>query len=237
MAHSNLTPGWRINETATAGRENLDAAHVQRYDSKEDAQATAEVDVLARVGVGTASTVVEFGAGTGQFTIEAARRFGSVVAVDVSSVMLDRLRHKLNSAEIDNVDVVEAGFVSYEHHGPQVDAVYSRFALHHLPDFWKAIAICRIRQMLEPGAVLRLWDVVYDFEPDEAEERIEAWCSTAGATIGSEWARWELEEHVRDEHSTFAWLLEAMFERSGFAVVSAEHTEDGIFAKYLLEAV
>lgn len=91
--------------------------------------------------------------------------------------------------------------------------------------------------MLCDGRVLRLWDVVYDFGPAEAEERIEAWCATGGEAIEGEWSRGELEEHVRDEHSTFTWLFEPMIVRSGFELVEAEHSEDGIFAKYLLRAV
>lgn len=91
--------------------------------------------------------------------------------------------------------------------------------------------------MLRAGGVLRLWDVVYDFAPAEAEARIEAWCATGGDTAHAEWSRAELEEHVRHEHSTFTWLLEPMIARSGFEIAHAEHSEDGIFAKYLLRAV
>ena len=89
------------------------------------------------------------------------------------------------------------------------------------------------RQLLRPGGVLRLWDAVYSFDPADAEERIEAWCSHAGAT-GDGWCRAELEEHVRDEHSTFSWLLEPMIQRSGFLIEAAEYSDDGIFAKYVL---
>jgi hypothetical protein len=34
-------PGWLLDEVASAGRENLDAGHVGRYDAKEDAGARA----------------------------------------------------------------------------------------------------------------------------------------------------------------------------------------------------
>lgn len=44
------------------------------------------------------------------------------------------------------------------------------------------------------------------------------------------------EEHARDEHSTFTWLLEAMFERAGFAIDSAEYSDGGFDAKYSLRA-
>jgi SAM-dependent methyltransferase len=142
-----------------------------------------------------------------------------------------------------NVEVVQAGFLSYEHEGRPADVVYSRYALHHLPDFWKGVALARVRRVLRPGGLLRLWDVVYSFEPAEAEERIEAWCATvgsgtdAGADSASEWSRPELEEHVRDEHSTYTWLLEPMIERTGFKIEQATYTPDQISATYLARAV
>jgi SAM-dependent methyltransferase len=159
------------------------------------------------------------------------------VAVDPSPVMIERLRHKVDEAGADNVEIAAAGFLTYDHVGEPADIVYSRYALHHLPDFWKAMALRRVRSMLRPGGVFRLWDVVYSFDIDEGEERIEAWCAPFGEDVEDVeggWARWEVEEHIRDEHSTFSWLLEAMFERTGFTIESAEYSNDGFDAKYLL---
>jgi SAM-dependent methyltransferase len=229
-------PGWMLDEMASAGRENLDPAHVARYDAKEDAGPAAEVELLEGLGLGPDSTLVELGPGTGQLTLAVAPRCRLVIAVDVSAPMLAALRAKLEAAGVENVEVVHAGFLGYEHAGPPAEFAYSRYALHHLPDFWKAVALARLRAVLRPGGVLRLWDVVFDFEPAEAEARIEAWCAGGGETTAGEWSRAELEEHVRDEHSTFTWLLEPIFERCGFAIEAAEHTDDGIFAKYVLRA-
>lgn len=231
------TPTWFVDELDHAGRENLDAAHAARYDAKEDAGASAEVALLVDHGLSRESLVVELGAGTGQFTVAVAPACARVIAVDVSPVMLGQLEAKVASLGLTNVEVVRAGFLTYEHHGDPADFVYSRFALHHLPDFWKAVALDRARRSLRPGGVMRLWDVVYDFDPSEVQERVEAWCATGGHTVEAEWSRAELEEHVRDEHSTFTWLLEPMIDRSGFEVLDAEHSDDGIFAKYLLRAV
>lgn len=47
------------------------------------------------------------------------------------------------------------------------------------------------------------------------------------------WTRPELEEHIRDEHSTFTWLLEPMLERAGLGIEDAQYTDDGVFARYL----
>lgn len=175
-------PAWFIDELGYAGRENLDSAHVARYDAIEDAGADGEVALLVDAGLTRESVVVELGAGTGQFSVAVAGlRPG--VAVDVSP-----------------------------------------------PDFWKAVTLARVRRMLGLGGRLRLWDVVYDFAPAEVEERIEAWCAGYDQAGEGEWNRADLEEHVRDEHSTFTWLLEPMMRCSGFEIVDAEHTDDGIFA-------
>ncbi len=229
-------PGWLLDETASAGRENVDAGHVARYDAKEDAAAGDELVLLRQLGLDQSSVVVDMGAGTGQFAMTAAEACARVVAVDVSPVMLDRLRTKVSASGRTNIEVVQAGFLTYEHSGDGADFVYSRYALHHLPDFWKAVALTRLHGVLRPGGVLRLWDVVYDFPPAAARERIDAWCATGGAQVDGEWSRAELEEHVRDEHSTFSWLLEPMISRSGFAIEEASYSEDAVFAKYVLRA-
>ena len=227
-------PGWFIDELSHAGRENLDAGHVARYDAKEDADAASEVALLKEMGLARESLVLEFGPGTGQFSVAVARECARVIAVDVSEPMLDQLQSKVTDLGLSNVEIVRAGFLTYEHVGDPADFIYSRYALHHLPDFWKVVALSRLRRMIRAGGMLRLSDVVYNFAPTEAEDRIEAWCATGGDTIETEWSRAELEEHVCDEHSTFTWLLELMIERSGFEIAQAEYSEDGIFAKYLL---
>ena len=55
-----------------------------------------------------------------------------------------------------DVTVVPAGFLTYEHVGAPVEFVYSRNALHQLPDFWKGIALQRITAYLAPGAIFRV---------------------------------------------------------------------------------
>ena len=146
-----------------------------------------------------------------------------------------RLSAKLeSSSHRDHVEPEQSGFLTYRHSGAPADFVYSRYALHHLPDFWKAVALDRIHTILRSGGIFRLWDVVFNFHPSEATERLERWCATGGSTVDDGWSRAELEEHVRDEHSTFAWLLEPMAVRCGFSVEAADYSDDGIVAKYIL---
>lgn len=229
---------WMLDEVASAGRENLDAAHAASYDRKEDGSAKAECDLLIRLGLSESSEVLDMGAGTGQFALAVAPACARAVAVDVSPIMLQILRRKLAEARLRNVEIVQAGFLSYEYDGRPFDFVYSRFALHHLPDFWKAIALQRLRRITRLGGLFRLWDVVYNFSAAEAKDRLEAWCATLPdeAQDGA-WTRADIEEHIRDEHSTFTWLLEPMLERSGFRIENADYSADGVFARYVARAV
>ena len=201
-----------------------------------DAASEAEVSLLARFGLDPSSIVIEFGPGTGQFTIAVAPRCASVLAVDVSLPMLQHLGEKVRANGLRNVHLVQGGFLSYTHEAEPVDFVYSRFALHHLPDFWKAIALRRIRAMLRPGGIFRLWDVIYDFSLAEAANHIEAWCATGGDSVEGEWSRAEIEEHVRDEHSTFTWLMEPMLAHADFAIIEATRSTDRLQSAYLLRA-
>lgn len=102
--------GWIPDELTYAGRENRDPAHAARYDQKMDAEAKRELAELLKLGIGRESTVVDLGAGTGQFALEAAAAVKRVVAVDVSEVMLGQLRSKLQDSGVTNVECVPADF-------------------------------------------------------------------------------------------------------------------------------
>lgn len=119
-------PGWMLNELASAGRENLDPAHVSRYDLIEDADAHEEVELLVQLGMGPKSLLIDIGAGTGQFAIAASPFCGRVIAADISPAMLQALEAKLDAVRLDNVNVVKAGFLTYEHRGEPADFIYSR---------------------------------------------------------------------------------------------------------------
>jgi hypothetical protein len=69
------------------------------------------------------------------------------------------LRERAAAAGLSNLECVRGGFLSYSPAEP-VDGVYTRNALHQIPDFWKGIALRRIGGMLKAGGVLRLRDLV-----------------------------------------------------------------------------
>jgi ubiquinone/menaquinone biosynthesis C-methylase UbiE len=216
-----MVNSWLIDELTYAGPEHLDPAFVAGFDLKQGTDPIDDLAVLRDHGVDESSTVVDLGAGTGRFVLAAARHVRRVIAADVSPAMLAFLRDRVAHAGLDNVECVRAGFLSYEHLGPPVDAVYTRHALHQLPDFWKAIALRRIAQILRPGGVLRLRDLIFDFQPGEATDILDRWVDAAGTDPAKGYTRADYIEHLRGEYSTFRWLLEPMLQAAGFQIVSA----------------
>jgi ubiquinone/menaquinone biosynthesis C-methylase UbiE len=212
-----------IDELAHAGPEHLDPEFVAGYDRKQGHPDPAEdLDAFAAGGLGPASAVVDLGAGSGQFALAAARRFGHLTAVDVSPGMIAVLRERAAAAGLTNMECVRAGFLSYQHSGPPADGVYTRHALHQLPDFWKALALDRIARMLRPGGVLRLRDLIYDFGPGDAGRIFQGWFEHAAADPAEGYTGEDYAEHIRTEFSTFRWLLEPMLAATGFEIVSAQ---------------
>ena len=221
-----------IDEMAYAGPEHLDAAFVAGFDRKQGyPDPAADLDAFAARGLGPGSSLVDLGTGTGQFALAAARRFGHVTAVDVSPAMLDHLRTRAAGAGLANLDCVRAGFLSYRHAGPPADGVYTRHALHQLPDFWKALALERIAKLLRPGGVLRLRDLIYDFSPAEAGAEFRDWFAHAAADPAAGYTAEDYAEHIRTEYSTFRWLFEPMLAAAGFEITDVRF-EGRLFGTY-----
>jgi SAM-dependent methyltransferase len=223
-----------LKEIALAGPEHLDVAYVAGYDRKARLDPTEDLDALRARGLAPESTLIDFGAGTGTFALAAASLCKRVIAVDVSPAMVDAIRAKVAAHGATNVEPVQAGFLGYEHRGSAPDFIYTRNALHHLPDFWKAVALKRMGVLLARGGILQLRDLVFSFDIAEAEAGIGNWLQSAAAERAEDgWTRDELETHLRHEYSTFTWLLEPMIERAGFEIATADYGTVGAYANYI----
>jgi SAM-dependent methyltransferase len=216
---------WWPDELAHAGSEHLDPEYVAGFDRKSPTDWSETVESLSELGIGPKSTVIDIGAGTGTFALAVRPFVGRVVAVDPSPAMVASMRDK-------GIEAVQGGFLTYEHEG-QVDLVHARNALHHLPDFWKALALEGVAQMLKPGGALILTDIVYSFSPSDANTVLERWLDEAPADAQEGWTPAELAEHVRTEHSTFSWLLEPILDRVGFEVMTRRYSDSQVHASYV----
>jgi SAM-dependent methyltransferase len=219
---------------ARAGPEHLDPAYVAGYDRKARVDPTNDLAVLSERVANTESTLIDFGAGTGTFALAAASQCKRVIAVDISAAMVAAMQTKAAEVGATNVECVQAGFLSYARTGAPADFIHTRNALHHLPDFWKALALQRMAELLRPGGVLHLRDLVFAFKPHEAESFIRNWLDTSAAEPAEDgWTREELEVHLRDEYSTFNWLLEPMIEQAGFEIEQADYGRVRVYAEYI----
>ncbi|WP_249714625.1 class I SAM-dependent methyltransferase [Rhizomonospora bruguierae] len=221
---------WVVDELAFAGAEHLDAAYVAGYDRKsgyekvDDAtDPTGDLPDLRAHGLNPVATLVDLGAGTGRLALAAAPHAGRVVAVDVSPAMIDAIRARAAAAGLTNVDATRAGFLTYEHPGPPADVVYTRNALHQLPDFFKALALHRIAGMLRPGGTLLVRDLVYDFGPGEAPAVFADWFAGAASDPREGYTAEDYATHIRTEFSTYRWLFEPMLDAAGFDIVDASY--------------
>jgi SAM-dependent methyltransferase len=222
---------WLFDELSHAGEEHLDPDYVAAYDRKAQTDPSDDLARLQTLGLDHTTTLVDFGAGTGTFALAAAAVCRRVVAVDVSAPMLEQLRQRAKARRLANVETVQSGFLTYRHRGEPADFAHSRNALHHLPDFWKGVALHQVAAMLRPGGIFFLRDLVYSFDPGDATEIIEAWLAGAPRRPEEGYTAADLATHVRTEYSTYTWLQEPLLERAGFEVRDVAYPSQ-VFAAY-----
>lgn len=104
---------------------------------------------------------VDLGCGTGALTLPLARQATKVVAVDVSSAMIDHLRRNAEAAGLTNVDGRTAPIEQLELAPGSVDVIVSNYALHHLRDKDKQVVVQRAATWLRPGGRLVIGDMMF----------------------------------------------------------------------------
>lgn len=224
-----MAPGWMLREKRHAGEEHFDPEEVARFDEKMPWDPSSEVDFLMERGLSTDSTIVDFGAGTGVFSLAIAEHCNRVVAVDVSQTMLAMIHEKLESRGIQHVETVHDGFLSYEHPDDGAGFAFSKDALHHLPDFWKVEALKNVGETLEVGGILRLRDFVFSFDPHDSRVEIQSWIDEKTESTG--FSAEEIHQHFREEYSTYGFLLESMLMEVGFEILESNYQDD-FYASY-----
>jgi SAM-dependent methyltransferase len=113
--------------------------------------------------------------------------------------------------------VENAGFLTYDGAGGRFDRAISNVALHHLPDFWKSVALMRVHDLLTPGGLFYLRDVVFSFDVREYETVLNGFLRGLEERTDAEFVRDGIL-HLREEYSTYDWVLDAMIERAGLRI-------------------
>ncbi len=225
-------PSWQYDEMQQIGKDYDDLAEVEAYDVRHGSFRNVEKeneDILERLQLRSDHVLIEFGSGTGAFAIQAARLCARVYAVDISRAMLEYAGRKAVKAGITNVVYCHGGFLTYSHAAPQVDAVVSNTAFHHLPDFWKGMALRRMNRMLKTGGQLYLSDVI--FEQRNVRENIERFIAKLEAIAGP-----DIKAHIRQEFSTYDWIMDGLLERADFKILS-KVVHEGVIGRYLCRKI
>jgi ubiquinone/menaquinone biosynthesis C-methylase UbiE len=224
-------PSWQYHEPDHPGADFDAIAEEYDRNMRRVRDVEAEInEVLEFLDLKPEQSVLELGTGTGEFALAAARRCSRVYAVDLSQGMLRYARKKAAARDIRNVEFLPGGFLTYEHRGLLVDAAVTQIALHHLPDFWKQVALIRIASLIKKGGRFCLRDVVYSFEASDYEAYFQKFIAQASIRDGDEFAG-IMSDHVKNEYSTMDWIMSGMIERAGFKVVSSRHKQ-GFFGLY-----
>lgn len=217
-------PRWFYDELQQTGVDFEDAAKVEVYDrNQRSSSEQAEQALIEQLGISAGHTVIDLGAGTGTFAIQACKAGARAHAVDVSPTMLAYAQKKARAANAETIEFHHAGFLTYEHQGNPVDFIVTKAAFHHLPDFWKMVGLLRIASMLKVGGVLFLRDTVFSFNPSEYRSRIDAWIDRVAKPAGEGFTVSDFETHIREEYTTFGWIIEGMLTRAGFEIERADY--------------
>src|ERR1700760_1685613 len=211
-----LARDWYYNER---GRIGLEPAVASIYDRHDDNDLRARA-ALKMLGVQNGWRVADIGCGNGVLATEAALMGAEVDAIDISPAMLALAEIYARDRKAP-VRTQSAGLLSFAYQPNSYDLIVSEFTLHHLPDFWKAVALARIFAALKPGASFYLRDIVFVSMPDGNDRNVEQW-----ADFNSKnhyFARDSVVTHMRDEYSTFGWVMERMLTEIGFTLMSADY--------------
>jgi len=219
---------WKYNEMDQVGADYENIERVRAYDEQmskvRDFNKEIEYIVNA-IDLKKEHNILEFGSGTGNFTIAAARICKKVYAIDISSNMLTYLKNKAKQRNIKNIITIQSGFLNYQHKNELVDAIITNVALHHLPDFWKMVSLYRMNKMIKPGGKIFIGDVIFSFPVEEYKDKITNFINNIENSADPGFAE-DAETHIREEFSSFDWVIEGMLKRTGFTIDKIDYRND-----------
>jgi 2-polyprenyl-3-methyl-5-hydroxy-6-metoxy-1,4-benzoquinol methylase len=211
-----LARDWYYNERRRIG---LDSAVASIYGRHDDGDLRARA-ALTMLGVKPGWRVADIGCGNGLLACEAALMGAEVDAIDISPAMLALAELQAKDRKV-AIRTQSAGLLSFAYQPSSYDLIVSEFTLHHLPDFWKAVALSRIFAALKPGANFFLRDIVFVGTPDGVERDVEGWAEFS--IKNHDFNRDSVVTHMRDEYSTFGWVIERMLADAGFNLSAVDY--------------
>jgi len=136
----------------------FDPLHAPRLEDPARLEALPQAAVVSLLRLGGAETVIDYGAGTGTYTLAVAEAVpqGRVIAVEALPRLAEKLRDKLTPELAERLQIVETDANAV----PAADAVAARVlmvdVLHHLHD--QPGALAEVVRLLRPGGLFVVVD-------------------------------------------------------------------------------
>jgi cyclopropane fatty-acyl-phospholipid synthase-like methyltransferase len=152
--------------------------------------------IKAVVPLSQAMSAMEFGCGTGLVSRELLPAVGKIMAVDLSSGMIEQLRKRIAEAGLKNI-TARCLDIFTDPPDEKYDLIFSAMAMHHVPD--TDALLDRFAELLVPGGWIALADldtedgtfhdgtsgpVHHGFDREELMQKLRArrFCETAAVT-------------------------------------------------------
>ncbi|GAB3020742.1 class I SAM-dependent methyltransferase [uncultured Cyclobacterium sp.] len=225
---------WLYNEFQQTGKDYTLQKEVDVYDPSHDdfRNLAKEIqEVIEWLRPNKRLRFLDIGCGTGNFSLALAAHSEKVYAIDVSETMLKAAKAKADIKQIKNISFSHTGYLNFNLPEKSIDGVISSLSLHHLPDYWKSIALEKIFHILKPGGRFYFYDVVI---PDHNSiDKINAFIKSQELK-GGDFMREDTIIHFKEEYSTLDWIMKTLLTNAGFVVIR-EEIQDGVLKKFFCE--
>ena len=157
-APEETNPSWGKKQTtrlSIATQRRTWTRRADTWDRHNDAGMTKVAAKAIEVAdVKPGMVCVDLGCGGGRLALELARRGASVIGVDVSAAMVDRMVAQAKAEGLEHVSGIVSPIEHLRIDPSSVDLVISNYALHHLLDADKAKVVTAAFGWLRPGGAL-----------------------------------------------------------------------------------
>ncbi|MEI6208964.1 MAG: class I SAM-dependent methyltransferase [Desulfuromonadales bacterium] len=140
-------------------RRDFDAAAAAWDEEPRRVKLAGEIaaGIAANVPLSAEWDALDFGCGTGLVTLPLSQHLGSMVGLDSSDGMLDRLRNKIQALGCKNVHTTLCNLEKGELPPGRFHLITSAMTLHHIPEIVPVLQ--SLRSLLHPGGWIALADL------------------------------------------------------------------------------
>lgn len=144
---------------------------ISYLENPERRKAFSPETLLKRIPLKNTDSVLDFGAGTGYFTIPAAKQVdGDVYALDTDLSMLEMIKTKAAKEELTNIVPIQGGEGELSIPKESIDVVIASLVLHEIDPL--AETLMKIKELLKAGGHLAVVELEPKKKPDQKAPRV-----------------------------------------------------------------